>query len=425
MRSAGFVWRKNRNNMRILYLSDEFPPHSYGGSGAIAKYIAQGVAAQGHQVFVVSTAKHIREQQEEPFENGTLFWIPQYNAEYSFRLGLCNVRSLEALERILKKVRPDVVHAHNLHWHLSYAALTLARKYTARVYLTAHDLAYVAYAKVFPKNKRRVTAELAAQQCKASLMRDLRAAKFHYMPWRTGAIRRHMSNARQIFCVSNFIKDALSINGIQHCRALHNGIAVERFAVARGSAEEFRTLHALGLSRVLFFGGRLGSAKGLHVLLDALMFIRKRFPDTLLLTAAREGESEEVKREAGKRGIADCIRYTGWLSEKTLPLAYAAATVAVTPSLYFDPFPTVNLEAMAGGKPVVGTCFGGTPEAIDDGITGFIVNPYDVPSLAEKLSALLADEKLAQRMGEAGRARVQKLFSLETHVQKTLEAYNA
>jgi len=409
--------------MRILYLTDEFPPNSYGGSGTIAKYIAQGVSSHGHQAYVVSTAKHIGEEREEPFGDGKIFWLPQYNPEYSFRLGLRNPRSLEALDRILKKVQPDVVHAHNLHWHLSYAALQLARTVTPRVFLTAHDLTYVAYAKVFPKGTRCVSAQQAGKQCRVSLIRDLRAVKLRYLPWRNRAVRSCLGHVRQIFCVSDFLRRALAANGIQDCRTLHNGIAVDRFMVKPESVEEFQKMHNLGLSRVVFFGGRLGSAKGLHVLLDAMIRVCKRFPDALLLIAAQEGERGEVEREARRRGVEKAIRYAGWLNEKTLPLAYAASRVVATPSIYFDPFPTVNLEAMAAGRAVVGTCFGGTSEAVEDGKTGFIVNPYDVEALAEKVSTLLADENLAQRMGEAGHARVQNLFSLEAHAQKTLEAY--
>ena len=409
--------------MRILYLTDEFPPHSYGGSGTIAKYIAQGVAARGHQVFVVSTAKHIHEEREEPFGDGKIFWLPQYNSEYLFRLGLRNPKSLEALEHILKKVQPDVVHAHNMHWHLSYAALALARQYTPRVFLTAHDLTYVAYAKVFPKGKRCTSAEEAAKQCKASLVRDLRAAKIQYLPWRNHVIHGYLSNVRLIFCVSDFLKKALEANGIKRYVLLHNGIAFEKFSSASGDIREFCKSKGIDSPHVVFFGGRLGSAKGLLALLDALVIVRKKFPDVLLLVAAREGERKEVEREAMRRGISASIRYTGWLDAQTLPLAYAASAMVATPSIYFDPFPTVNLEAMAARRPVVGTCFGGTHEAVEDGVTGFVVNPHDIASFADKISRLLYDQNLNRAMGEAGYERLQKEFSLERQVQKILDAY--
>ena len=98
--------------------------------------------------------------------------------------------------------------------------------------------------------------------------------------------------------------------------------------------------------------------------------------------------------------------------------AYAAASVVSVPSLYLDPFPTINLEAHASQRAVVGTCFGGTPECVQDERTGFIVNPYDEQKHAEKLSLLLTDTKLARRMGEAGRTMVQERFSLTRYADE-------
>ncbi|MDD5110818.1 MAG: glycosyltransferase family 4 protein, partial [Patescibacteria group bacterium] len=77
----------------------------------------------------------------------------------------------------------------------------------------------------------------------------------------------------------------------------------------------------------------------------------------------------------------------------------------------FYSFPSVNLEAMAAGKPVVATCFGGSREAVTDGVTGFIVNPYNTATFSDRLLRLLSDPALAQRFGAAGRQRVAKDFS--------------
>ena len=97
--------------------------------------------------------------------------------------------------------------------------------------------------------------------------------------------------------------------------------------------------------------------------------------------------------------------------------------MVVVLSLYLDPFPTVNLEAMASGKPIVGTCFGGTPEAVANNETGYIVNPYDEKELAAKIIDLLKNPEKAKLFGTNGRHRVEKFFSLDQQVQKTLEWY--
>ena len=82
-------------------------------------------------------------------------------------------------------------------------------------------------------------------------------------------------------------------------------------------------------------------------------------------------------------------------------------------STYLDPFPTVNLESMALGVPVIGTRLGGTPEAIVDHETGFLVNPFDVADVAVKALAIIQSDELRRRLGDGGRRRVAKRYTVE------------
>ncbi len=87
--------------------------------------------------------------------------------------------------------------------------------------------------------------------------------------------------------------------------------------------------------------------------------------------------------------------------------------MVVVPSVYLDPFPTVNLEALACHKSVVATCFGGSPEVIQDGVNGYIVNPLDTEILAAKIADLLLDKQKNQKFGQDGYNLISKEFSLE------------
>jgi glycosyltransferase involved in cell wall biosynthesis len=83
----------------------------------------------------------------------------------------------------------------------------------------------------------------------------------------------------------------------------------------------------------------------------------------------------------------------------------------VVPSIIFDSFPTVNLEAMAAGKPIVATCFGGSREAVVGGKTGYIVNPLNIEDLAQKMLYLLQNSQEANAMGERGKNTVREHFT--------------
>ena len=93
-------------------------------------------------------------------------------------------------------------------------------------------------------------------------------------------------------------------------------------------------------------------------------------------------------------------------------------------SIYmFDSFPTVNLEAMLLSKPVIATHYGGSKELVADSQTGFIVDPFDTKSFAEKLDYLLSDRNRAIEMGKAGRKLIEEKFSLEKQIGEYLEIF--
>ena len=79
---------------------------------------------------------------------------------------------------------------------------------------------------------------------------------------------------------------------------------------------------------------------------------------------------------------------------------------------------------MAAGRPIIGTCFGGTPEVVVNNETGYIVNPYDEKELASKIIDLLKHPEKAAKFGQSGRERVERIFNIDTHVHKTLLWYN-
>jgi starch synthase len=97
--------------------------------------------------------------------------------------------------------------------------------------------------------------------------------------------------------------------------------------------------------------------------------------------------------------------------------------VFVTPSICFDTFGLVNLEAMEHGKPVVATVFGGSPEVVADGVTGFVANPFDLAAYTARIEELLLDPERARAMGAAGRQRMLERFTIERLAREFLEEY--
>ena len=168
----------------------------------------------------------------------------------------------------------------------------------------------------------------------------------------------------------------------------------------------------------------MSETKGGREIVLAMDKVIKEVPGARLLVL---GDTDDYANNmidlAAKLGIRDKLIFTGWLSGNELKAAYHATDIVAVPSICFDSFPTMNLEAMASAKPVIGTCFGGTPETVINNETGYIVNPYNEKELADKIIDLLKSPAKARTFGQAGYERVKNEFSLEKQTKKTMEWY--
>jgi glycosyltransferase involved in cell wall biosynthesis len=147
--------------------------------------------------------------------------------------------------------------------------------------------------------------------------------------------------------------------------------------------------------------GRLGRRKGSYDLLDAAaLLLADRHQITLRM--AGDGDLAGVSSHAAERGVN--ARLLGWIGPDERAAELQGAGVFALPS-YGEGLPMALLEAMAAGVPVVATSIGGIPEAVTDGVEGFLVPPGDIAGLAARLRTLLDNPDLAARMGAAARER--------------------
>lgn len=402
--------------MIIVFLSDDFPPTSFGGAGRIAEQLASGFCNRGHVVTVITTTAGRTEEQEH-YKGYRVIRLPgRYSQRWQSYRGLWNWKTVPRLRTLLQEINPDVTHAHNIHFFLSYGALGTAKRFSGKVILTAHDAMSFHYGKLIEG--------VANKHYHVTPWQQLRRFGPLYNPFRTIVIRMALRNVTTLLVVSSALRDALTANGIRNATVCHNGIDPQRWQIAPSSVEQFRAAHGLAGKKVVLFGGRLSGEKGGKQILHALHAVKKRVPNALLLVLGKqEGFATVMRQLAETLGVADALRFTGWIAGDDLVAAYHASDVVTVPSIYLDPFPTVNLEAMACAKPVVGTCFGGTPEAVDNGVTGYIVNPRNTDDLAEKIASLLLDAATAKQFGRAGRQRIEKHFLLSHQLQALEQAY--
>ncbi len=403
--------------MKILFLSDNFPPESCGGAEIVAYNLAKELRTDGYDVFIITTVREKSEECKMQIDGLSVFKIySNYHAFWRSWLCLYNPQTVIKAKKIMQDIKPDIVHAHNLHSFLSYHCLKLAKKYSKAVFLTAHDAMLIHYGKIMPKNGNVFY--------KVSILDQVKEAGKRYNPFRNIIIRYYLRYVNKIFCVSNSLKKLLAINGITNTETIYNGIDVDDWRVDGQKVDEFKKKYDLFGKKIIIFSGRLIEVKGGDRLLKSLAMVKNSFPNFVLLVAGKQwAYTEKMKKMAKNLGIEDKIIFTGFLGEDGLKLSYYASDICVFPSLCFETFGMFNLEAMACKKPVISTCFGGPSEVVIDGATGYLIDPNNVELMTEKIIDLLKNPQKAKQFGEAGYQRVKEKFSLNKQTDETLKWY--
>jgi glycosyltransferase involved in cell wall biosynthesis len=202
-----------------------------------------------------------------------------------------------------------------------------------------------------------------------------------------------------------------------------NGIDTTRFRNACATSALRRELEVPERARLVVVVSRLNRLKGIEYFLDAAALLRHRFPDVRYLIVGdsiSQAYRDELQARAAALGLGECVRFTGFRGD--VPALLSEASVSVLPSLS-EGLSNVVLETMAAGVPVVATSVGGTPEMVEEGVTGMLVAPRDSVALAEAIGAMLADPARAAAIGRAGREQVARRYSLEAMVRGTEALY--
>jgi glycosyltransferase involved in cell wall biosynthesis len=403
--------------VRILILADRIPPENAGGAEKIAWSLACGLRDNGHDVHVIAATF-------EPSFEEVREGIPTYHLHAQYRMRfqpyrmIYNPQTAGDLKRLYAQIRPDIVNAHNIHNGLSYYSLALAHRMGLPTVFSSHDVMPFAYNRLTYFVDPAQCGVQSSAQYRLPPFFNLRQMRFRYNPVRNLALRYILTHhVQRRTCVSEAHRQALEANDLPPFQVVHNGIASERFQTTPDAVERLRTKLGVQGRKIILFGGRLTADKGSYQLLAAFKALVERVPEALLLVLSRAGLDEHGLNTPEFRHLRERhVLSGGWLSGDELAAAYGLTDVVTVPSICLDCFPTINLEAMAAGKTVVATCYGGSPEAVVDGETGYIVNPFDSAILAGKLEHLLRDDGLRARMGAAGQRHIAEHFTLAHQV---------
>ncbi|MEO0652874.1 MAG: glycosyltransferase family 4 protein [Planctomycetota bacterium] len=415
--------------MRVLQLNDLYDPR-IGSSVRQMYQHARRLRELGHEAEILSVTQDAALVGEDgvgqaEVEGCVVHLVhSEYDPRWRGWVGLDNERVRDSVRRVYARFQPDVVHTHLIHTHLSYRALQSAHESGAGVVFTAHDVMTFCYQKLtcFHGGPERGGLE---RDYEARLSKCVPCQRLRFRPGRNRAIRQALARYVDRFTVvSDELGRAIAANGIRVDRTVWNAIEPHERLPTGEEVAGFKRARGVEGQRLIAIGGRLHEQKGVGQLLRMLALLREEFPDLrLLVMGKRDVYDREFAPLARELGVHEAVVPTGWLDGDELLQAYAAVDVFVTPSICFDTFGLVNLEAMEHSKPVVATEFGGSPEVVLDGSTGRIGNPFAVQEFANRISELLRDPEQAASLGANGRQRMVELFTIPRLTDEFVEEY--
>jgi glycosyltransferase involved in cell wall biosynthesis len=205
---------------------------------------------------------------------------------------------------------------------------------------------------------------------------------------------------------------------------IYNSVDLSRVDRSAERAAGFRRTHAIPSNRKLITQvSWLIPEKGIPDLLQATALVVAKDKDVQLALVGDGAHRDEYQRLATQLGLNGHVTWAGLIQDPFAEGVYDAADVVCQVSRWQEAFGWVLAEAMASKKPVIGTTVGGIPEIIQDGKSGYLIDPGSPERLAEKLTRLLGDEALRRQMGEAGCEIVKQKFELQKNVARLLELY--
>ena len=333
-----------------------------------------GLRALGHRAMLVANAEgELRQRAKEGLELIPLTPKTEMDLSAAWRLS-----------RLIKQLRPDVVHAHDPHG-VAMAALALS---------------------------------MSTQLDKPTLV-AARRVDFHI---KGNALSRWKYRQVDCFiCASEAIRQMVVADGVPaaHAVTVHEGVDLGHIAAAPRA-----NLHAdLWLPHEAPIVGNVAALvphKGQRHLVDAAAIVVKQVPDARFVIAGEGELRATLERQIRDKHLEKHVFLAGFRPD--ILSVHKAFDVFVMSSVT-EGLGTSLLDAMACGKPIVATTAGGMPEVVADGETGILVPPRDGEALAAAIIRLLKDPALRARMGAAGERRVHEHFSAERMVQDTLELY--
>jgi glycosyltransferase involved in cell wall biosynthesis len=407
--------------MRILFLTNFYPPYEIGGMEQSCLQVVEGLRKRGHENYVLTSMNGTQNKPVE--ENGVYRWLylemdfePWRQAvKFFLNRKKREEENLQRFARLVREIQPNLIFIWGM-WNLPRSLAAFAEEqYPHQVVYRFAD-----YWPTLPPQYelywRTPGRRWFSRIPKVVMGLFARSVLAFYNP--------PPLRFEKAICVSAATRDALVKAGvpIDHARVIHTGIDVSIYQGRTLPADQDGNNPKLKL----LFAGRLSADKGVEIAIQAMkQVVIDRGIRDVRLSLAGAGSEDYLKglhSMVTRQGLEDHIQFLGYLPAEQMPGLMAQHDAILVPSTWEEPFARVVLEGMAAGMVVVATPLGGSKEILRHGENGLLVNSGDAGDLAEKIESLIVSPELRRALSTAGRKTVEEGFTFEIMMEK-IEGY--
>lgn len=403
--------------MKILFLSNMYPPHVIGGYEALCEEAVDGLAKRGHQVSVLTSTYGYEGEVTEGNIHRLLSLegdLQFYKMKDAWTYPQRRRRNLEHLRRLIAAEKPDIVFIWGM-WNLSKGlALEAERLMGERVvyYLAnpwpieanMHQQFWDAPAKSFVKTIGKKLVRIPARVVLREEW-EMVPLRFEHAP-----------------CCSAAQRDQLLEAGVplKNAPVIYEGVDLRNYLVQADK----RTYEKNGVMSLVFVG-ILAEHKGVHTTIEALSQLSAEERKCIRLTILGKGHSqyeERLQTLVSQHQLSDLITFHAPIPRPELPEFMGGFDVLLLPSIWAEPLARIMQEGLACGMVVVGSANGGTAETIVHGENGLLFEAGDAIDLSTQIKRLLEDPSLRRTLAVSGRKTAEERFDINKMVEE-LETY--
>ena len=382
--------------MRILIISNLFPPHVLGGYEILCSQVVSHLKARGHEMHVLTS--DFRGGTSDTEVTRTLKVYQDFDKPASFmrveRIRTARHNWNETMNLLNNRERKyDVAFIWSL-LRLTPASAHAAQRFGLPTVYTFNDENIMSF--------RGHRFSLSLKQIAHALLDRL-----------SPLITLRGLDFTRTTCISRILKRNLLARGlpVENSRVIYQGIPVEAFPLKEGAG-------VMNTPARILYVGQLHPYKGVHTIIEALTVLANRkHPVPLSLTIVGKGTPEYTQslKEKASRAPFE-VDFRGLIAHDDLPAIYHQMDIFIFPSIWEEPFGLTHLEAMASGLPVISTVNGGQGEFLVEGENALTFTPDDPVSLCDQLERLTRDPELYARLCEHGRRTAAEHFAFERYV---------